>query len=401
MSDSFISIREVGRFEHVVFLGTHNAGQFRSKIENWLPKLDLSGAALLVSDNQSTDSTLTWLKPLLENLSIPVCLISQPKNIGGYGNLISRAVELESTLWITTLHQDDSYSHDHVTRHKRVIEKSAVDLGMICSESRSITPQGERINFPRGHWFLEGAWDPVKVFLAHLKNHSFPFSGATFSRQLLLGFPIPWYSTAFPDTELVMKMVMDYRVEFAAGISVDYLENPESESHSLDESHRDFGAFQALLRVFSHPNYGRLCRSIQINHLESFFDSLEDGINARFTDSILRNLMRQAAFELTSQHLPMSPELATRLAKGYSTVGDRRALEALESAGAALIQEKDHWAGSQMEPAKRSEVPARQALLAFTRLFPRSLVRLASLLLMKTTFGKRNFKGWDFDWKSR
>jgi hypothetical protein len=287
-----------------------------------------------------------------------------------------------------------------VQNHRKVISESDANLGMICSEAISINPDGERLGYPRAQWLLEGRSDPATVFFAHLRNHAYPFSGATFSKDVLLDFPIPWHSTAFPDTEIVMTMAIDYRTLFSSDITVKYLENPSSESHSLAPQHRDFGAFQALLRVFAHPNYKRLCETISKKEIEAFLRSLDEGIALRFQDPHYSRLMKQAAFEITAQHIGTSQEMATYLAEGYLRVGDVRALETLRSLGARIPSEV---------PTKPKAKPPLNSDVRFARNFeraavlaeflPRWLRRAVFKAFMKTKLGKNSLPGWDFDWR--
>ena len=259
----------IAQFEHVVFLGTFNADPFKVQIQGWLRGLDLAGVGLFVADNHSTDNTVTWMRELIADLNCFSVIAINKGNFGGYGNLAMNLVQFGSAKWVTTLHQDDRYSRNHVQNHRKIISHSAANLGMICSEAISVLPDGRRTGYPRAQWLLEDSPDPVTVFLAHLRNHAYPFSGATFSKDVLLKYPIPWHSTAFPDTEIVMKMAVDFRTEFASDVTVHYPENPSSESHSLTSQDRDFGVFQALLRVFAHPNYKVLCELVSKKNFQT------------------------------------------------------------------------------------------------------------------------------------
>jgi hypothetical protein len=273
---------------------------------------------------------------------------------------------------------------------------------MVCSEALSITPEGKRIGYPRAHWLLENNPDPVSVFLAHLRNHAYPFSGATFSKEVLLNFPIPWHSTSFPDTEIVMKMAVDYRVEFADGVTVKYLENPNSESHSLAPMHRDFGAFQALLRVFAHPNYEKLCRQIPERDFSGYLKSLDEGISQRFQDTSYSELMKQAAFEITAQHIGTGVAMANHLAEGYARVEDVRALEILEALGARLPKTAQRVAGEKGGERSIKNSPRITGYLAvLSSLIPRGLRKFLFKVLMKSKFGKDKLASWDFDWRIR
>jgi hypothetical protein len=390
----------IGEFEHVVFLGTYNADPFKSKIEKWLPALDLSGAALLVGDNKSTDSTVDWMSNLLGSLDCFAVIRVNDRNFGGYGNLATNLPQLKAAKWITTLHQDDEYSPEHVQNHRQRISVATPDLGMICSEAISVSPNGRRIGYPRAHWLLETRPDPLTVFLAHLKNHAYPFSGATFLKKALLEFPIPWHSTSFPDTEIVMKLAVDYQVEFAEGVTVKYLENPNSESHSLTPEHRDFGSFQALLRVFAHPNYEKLCRLLSERDTPSYLKALEEGISQRFQDIGYSNLMKQAAFEITAQHLGTSPAMATYLSGGYVRVGDVRAIEILSSLGASIP--KHAQPQSHLPPDSNLDGRDLENFGILARLsgyLPRGFRKALFTVLMRTKTGRAKLANWNFDWR--
>jgi hypothetical protein len=392
--------KSISDFEHIIFLGTYNADPFKSKIEKWLPALDLSGTALLVADNHSTDTTPLWMKNLIDSLECFAVIDGNERNLGGYGSLAANLKKLDAARWVTTLHQDDEYSPEHVQNHRLLLKDANPNLGMICSEAISISPDGARLGFPRAHWLLENISDPITVFLAHLRNHVFPFSGATFSKNVLLDFPIPWHSTAFPDTEIVMKLALQYRVEFASGVTVRYLENPNSESHSLSALHRDFGSFQALLRVFAHPNYEKLCQLISDGDLANYLKALDEGISQRFQDSGYAQMMKQAAFEITAQHVGTSPEMATYLAEGYSRVGDSRALEILQSLGASLPINTQPQPQKPTSKSPNGRLTSNIGLLAkLSSLLPRAVRRKLFKSLMKSKFGRTRLASWDFNWR--
>ena len=393
------ALNQLTGHDHIVFLGVYNADPFRSKIEAWLFELDLSGTALVVADNCSTDESVDWLRTLLAKLGVPNILIENANNYGGYGNLAMNLNLFPDATWVTTLHQDDRYSYDHVQRHRMIASASGSNLGMICSEARSITPEGNSRPYPRADWLLEDSRDPVTVFLAHLKNHAYPFSGATFSQEVLRSFPIPWHSTAFPDTEIVMKMIVDFDVEFAPGVTVEYLENPDSESHSLDQKHRDFGSFLALIRVFAHPNYKRLCDLVPVELIPNFVKALSAGISQRFEDPDLMNLLNQAVLEITTQHFGTTPDLAQALLRGYVRIGDARAVEVLTVLGAHPDILESEAATATASPSESVPVRTRSRRIpAVANLIPGPIMKFVFKRFMATRLGKRMFQAWDFDW---
>lgn len=390
---------EVSRFEHVVFLGTFNADKHRQKIENWLLRLDLTGTALVVSDNCSEDGTVEWLLPLLQKVTQPSILVQTLSNIGGYGNLANIVDALNGAKWITTLHQDDLYDRGHVQNHRRILMESGSELGMVCTEPRSVDAKGKVIPFPRGQWFLKDADIPT-LFLSHLKNHSFPFSGATFAHEGLKKFEIPWHGIAFPDTEIVMKMIVEFEVKFTQESTVAYFENPSSESHSLSEAQRDFGAFFALLRVFAHPNFTKLLAMVEPEDLAAFLEGLRGGIGSRFKDPAFADLMSHAAIELAAEHLGVTPAVADALTYGYDSVGDRKVLAILASLGAKLdgvVGDDPHVS----TPSSSSASFLRRTAIWLGRLIPSAIRRPMLVFFLSSPFGKKRFSQWDFEWRKR
>jgi len=387
---------------HLVFLRIYNADRFRSKIEDWLPDLDLSQAHLLIADNCSSDNSTKWLATLAKKLPYDVTLIRNEKNFGGYGNLSKNLPRFSNVKWVTTLHQDDFYLSAHVRSHREVIEASSPDVGMICSEAKSVSEAKRTIPYPRASWLIGQDADPVTIFLANLKHHTYPFSGATFSREVLERYPIPWHSTAFPDTEIVMKMCVEYKFRFSSEVTVEYLENVDSESHSLSSNQREFGAFQALIRVFSHPNYKALCELVEKENQPAFIDALVSGLSQRISDEYLRLLLTQSALEITAGYMGTFPELATHLSRGYLSIGDQSAVNVLVALGARDLSHRGTEAKASesiTSPTKSSMLSAIQlrTLGALPMVARKGLFRSA----MKTKLGKKLFPVWNFDWRRR
>jgi len=384
---------------HAVFLGLYNSDRFKERISDWLGELDLSGAHLYVVDNHSEVSPENWISSILFEKGVEFTFVQNKQNYGGYGSLIKNLDLFKNCDWVTTLHQDDRYSSDHVQRHVKITKKADHRLGLVCTEPISETLEGKEIALPRGNWFLNSTDDSVEYFLAHLKNHVFPFSGATFRTSVLRDYEVPWHSTAFPDTELVMKMAPDYGVIFAPGRTVRYFENPYSESHSLTSSQRDFGVFQALIRVFTHESYSKICKLVEESDRERFLRALIAGIAVRFQDRNLAAIFRQTAIELTSNHFGVHGPVAELLIDGYRDVGDVAAVNALISLSGAQVESslKSPSSASGTKPTRR---PIHYRIVsAFITLIPSRFRAPIARAVMKTALGKKVFPQWDFSWR--
>lgn len=386
-------------YHHVVFMGLHNPDKFRAKISNWLSGIDLSGTAIYVADNGSAISPESWVRELLEAKGVYYQYIQNDRNYGGYGSLIRNLERLKEVEWITTLHQDDWYAQDHVQGHRQVVKGSGAKLGVICSESISEDTDGRVITYPRGSWLLNDRSDEVGIFLAHLRSQIYPFSGATFRTSILRDYPIPWHSTAFPDTELIMKIAPRYEIKFAEGRTVRYLENPLSESHALTSHQRDFGAFQALIRVFTHEAYSQICEKVAPHDQEKFLKSLVQGIEIRFSDKSMAAIFCQTALEITSTHFGINGEMADFLIEGYRRAGDSAAVSIL-----AGVSNSADPAATTDEPLALNAPPASnnnlsKLALVLMRIIPRTLRKTVVRGIMRTRLGRRTFPQWNFRWK--
>ena len=388
----------LGDFQHVVFLGIYNAERFVAKIGDWLPNLRFGDSVLVIADNVSNDNSLEMVSELAQQTRVPYAVIRNARNYGGYGTLAVNLEYFQDAKWVTTLHQDDSYRPNHLDAHREILNNAPENLGMIASEAVSIDLRGRSVPYPRASWLLDPGADPVTIFLAHLKQHVFPFSGATFAKQALLDFPIPWHSSAFPDTELVMKMVADYSLTFAPGITVEYLENPQSESHYLSDSHRDLGAFQALIRTFAHPNYAKICKAVRPGSQGMFLAALKEGIQVRIHDPQLRKILIHTSLEMSSEHFGMSPQIVDRLVEVYADAQDYRAVEVLANVD-------DGGQGFDLENPRVGIRHTRRAsrgfLLTPLGLLPRQLRVFLAKFLMSSRLGKRILKSWNFEWETR
>jgi hypothetical protein len=215
---------------------------------------------------------------------------------------------------------------------------------------------------------------------------------------MLSNFPIPYNSTAFPDTELIMKMIVDYQVTRARGVTVDYLENPISESHSLDSAGRDLGAYQALVRVFSHSSFQKLCLLLPEDKVPAFFRGLASGIDLRFSHKGLASLLQQAAFEITLGHLEATPSRTRSFSEQASQTSSRVFLDYANAARRKTIPRAARLEETQISSVKGNFKILRNVLLKLSKLLPRNLRRLLFIQLMATSGGKRLFPQFDFDW---
>lgn len=395
--------------DHIAFLGLYNADEFRTRIEKWLSRIDTSDVCLIVVDNASQDSTPEWIVDLLQcSTHKNFVVLRNTINLGGYGSLSNTLESLTRTTWVTTLHQDDIYDDAHLRNHRFILSRKLSKLGMVFSEVTSEDHKGRSIAYPRMTWLLDQNPSPAQVFLGHIRNHIYPFSGATFLVEMLKKYPIPWHSTAFPDTELILKSCTEFKAVLADGKPVRYLENPKSESHTLDIHQRDFGAALALVRVFFHPNFESLYLGVPICDRPKFLEHLREGISLRIHDNQLAHFLQHLAVESLSQGIGLTPELARSLRIGFLETGDEFASKLLARLSTIDSSRGDFEAdpsfeGENMTATRRRELPGIIFVLKLMAKFvagmmPLRLRRVLFQQFMRTKLGKKILPEWHVNW---
>lgn len=381
--------------DHVTFLSLNNASRFKADIENWLPRLDISGTHLIVVDNASTDDTVSWIGEVLSKVRGQVSFYQNQLDFGGYGSLTNNLGNFADAVWVTTLHQDDIYLESHIQNHRKILFEKANGLGIICTEATSITPTGKTLYYPRGSWLIEKNADSLIVFLAHLRNHIFPFSGATLSLEALRRFEIPAGSTAFPDTELIMKMAPWFSFAFADYGTVKYRENPNSESHSIFGRRRDLETIRALMRVFFHESFFAICQSVQIKKREEFLRSLGKGIGIRIQNKELANNLFELVSLITTKNFESIDSDSKSELRSFDSINQK--VSSLE----LLVQEHRSEPSKNIENQKTGNTLGSKFMIVvqpLLRFVPREFQIWLFRGLMRTKVGRLLLPQWDFQW---
>ncbi len=294
----------------------------------------------MICDNNSTDETWSLARDLIPKSYPKVVFVQTPINLGGYGAFSLNFDLFKHAEWVTTFHQDDKYGQDHLSGHAELTSSAAPNIGLIASEQQSYAPNGSRLGYPRAYWFLPPNPEPARVFLANLKRHTLPFSGASFRRQLLEEIRIPWHSTAFPDTELVLRMLPKWSGMVDSNSVVQYLENPLSESHSIENPERNLGAAMALARVFASRNFSELCSLVPAKERETFVSEVLAGLDHRIEEITHHKFTTTLALEIMFQEFGPLPVISQKLESVYYNIGAYTASDLLHTLHTTLSSQE-------------------------------------------------------------
>ena len=266
-----------------VYVGVYNGLDFLPEVRSFLEESYWDGFKLIVVDNASSDKSWNEIKTWVNFLKMPFTLVRNPINLGGGGSFeLNR--DLLKTKWVTFIHQDDLYSKIHLEVLSNAAKSAKSEVIAISTEMGSMDVTGnEKFSTPRPIWLLKDK-SPISYFLANLKTHLVPWGSTIFRTREFLSVDLAWHSTAFPDTEMVLKMsALGDFVNLPVQTML-YRENPISESHGLGNPEKQFASVAALSRVFASSNFIKLAHGVPASRREDFLSDLKKGIRNRVQD---------------------------------------------------------------------------------------------------------------------
>ena len=266
-----------------VYIGIFNGEKYLAEIRSFLQCSYSDDFNLVVVDNASTDMSWIEINHWVNFLSMPYTLVRNPINLGGGGSFELNKDLLESE-WVTFIHQDDKYFPNHLEVLSKAAKFTKPKVIAISTEMGSMDVTGsEKFSTPRPIWLLKDK-SPISYFLANLKTHLVPWGSTIFRTKEFLSVDLAWHSTAFPDTEMVLKMsALGDFVNLPVQTML-YRENPISESHGLGNPEKQFASVAALSRVFASSNFIKLAHEVPASRREVFLSDLKKGIRNRVQD---------------------------------------------------------------------------------------------------------------------
>jgi hypothetical protein len=278
-----------------MFFGLYNAEQYLDVILEFL-RSQPDDFQVLIVDNASSDSTWSKIREWPLKLLNKATLVKNPINLGATGSLALN-LDLIRTPWVSTIHQDDFYLKNHVHVQVEAIKSVTPDCSCVVTDMGSLSSTGKiEAGRPRASWLLPDH-SPESLFIANLRLHSVPFPAAAFRVEKLKATPIPWHSTAMPDTEWVLKAIGPNGILHVPQITMHYRENPFSESHSLGEPESQLGNFMSLNRVLNSESFYQLLLSVADHDRNKFAEAVFDGLRFRIKDEGRLGLISLAAAE--------------------------------------------------------------------------------------------------------
>lgn len=382
-----------------VYVGIYNGQQYLPEIKKFLGNSYWDGFNLVIVDNASDDESWNELKQWASFLKMPYKLVRNSINLGGGGSFYLNK-DLLNSEWVTFIHQDDIYFSNHLYELSKAAKFSKPDVIAISTEMGSMDNDGKlRYSTPRPIWLLKDK-SPISYFLSNLKTHMVPWGASIFRTKEFLSVDLAWHSTAFPDTEMLLKMCALGEFVNLPIQTMLYRENPISESHGLGNSEKEIAAVAALSRVFSSEQFKNLAQQVSILRREEFLSEIKNGIGIRIHDTNLAKIVELIVEEsLLIAWKYSEPNLIESVSAKYADFGAERVTELFdrilgnESGGdSKLLARKQNNPRVALSKNENDLARNRIILDGVLKYFPYRMRRylLKVLLKLKISFNKNH-----------
>jgi hypothetical protein len=307
-----------------VFVGVFNGEMYlkdvRSQLEAQLDK----NVDLLIVDNFSQDQSWNMLSKLsFSEFQGSVTLVRNSVNCGATGSFYVN-LDLLATEWVTFWHQDDTYLPKHIDILVSGLHGVTEKVVALSTRMGSRDVQGKVLPTPPRAFELVDYRNRALALSATIKNHLIPWPCTAFKVGALLQAESPWHSSSFHDTEISMHLILLGELEFLDVETMLYTENPMSGSHELENAERILGAFLAIHRFISSPNFLNYLASLSWRDRDKLLNTVSGSIRARIPMEPHCSIVIAALYESASFALRYESTIATlELSELYSKVGGK------------------------------------------------------------------------------
>lgn len=391
-----------------VFVGLYNSDPYFQHLIGQIESQKVAHVRWLFVDNASSDNTWQNISGWASASNRDVTLVRNGFNLGATGSIFVN-FDLVTTEWATFIHQDDIYLPAHLETLSRATAKAPAGAVGVFSDLGRADPDGKAIgSFPPPIWMVPDL-DPPTVFLALLRNHCIPWPALAVRTEVFRETEAPWHSTAFPDTEITMRLAGRGTFVHVSKETMRYRDSITSESRSIDDRERKFGATVSLFRVFGSDEFASLASALPVSERSAFVTGLESAIAVRLGETDRGRLVLAGALERLAELWDSTePTSLERLSALYGGLGG--------TATSGLLGRMAAAAGGTAEVAP-SEIPldaaqdvvvsrTHQVATAVRRLYerighriPYGLRRLVARTVIRLATRSDTLSPWRFEWR--
>lgn len=304
-----------------IFLGVYNGAEYLDSLQKQLSNQTTQDFNLLVVDNNSSDDSLAKLVRWEKIFGVRLTLVSNSINLGAHGSMQNN-LDLITTPWFSQIHQDDFYSSSHLETLISGIAQSNHDIVSVSTLMGSMTKDGKRVAPPpRAALFIKEFDQPSQV-VQNIRTHCVPDPATAFKLEAFRATVSQWHSTAFPDSEQILKLCALGRFRFIPKETMMYRENPSSQSHSIEKSESELETCLALLRFFHSEEFVIVLKMVKSGEESLFINGILKALKFRITNEILSSLVSISLLEVVFQLTEYSEKSILKMAiPAYKSLG--------------------------------------------------------------------------------
>lgn len=313
-----------------------------------------------------------------------VTVVQNNSNLGPLGSL-HRSLDLISTPWVATLHQDDIYLPHHLEVHRSQLEEAGPDTVASFTQMEGVSEDGatRTVGVPQSSEGLDRVRSP-DLLLGILRRHPLAAPTLAFHKDRAFVHDLVWFDSGAPDSEWYARLACRGNFRVSRQVTTLYRDTLVSESRQTDRKTRAWQWAQSLNRLLLSADFCDFAVTIAPGDRDQFARELLESIPSRYPDSpIFGFLQYTAAQTLTNAWDYSSQEALDFLYSTLESLGGSAAANTLapQCSTTSIVRPADTAAVLGVLPEKgRLHRAGRTAYQRFGhRLSPAARKRLYSI----------------------
>ena len=242
-----------------IFLGTYNGEKWVSDSINYLERQDAKPFDVVIIDNGSTDKTVPIIQKKLKEADLVnnYKLIVNESNIGAIATFLDR-LELFNSEWIIMVHQDDVYLPNYISTLKSAIENVSSETSIIFSAMRRIDEKNQEILSPPTLASKLSEKDRFQNLLLSIQLQPVNFPACAMKTSSLNSIQTSRHTTAFNDTEMILKLLCVSDIKYVAEETVFYRVHQGNASNITSTNASDYSVFIGLIEFINSKEFNSI-----------------------------------------------------------------------------------------------------------------------------------------------
>ena len=248
-------------------------------------------AAVNGPDSVATQRLSTWAHQSKHLVTV----VQNNSNLGPLGSLY-RSLDLMSTPWIATLHQDDIYLPNHLDVHRSQLREAGPEVVASFTQMEGVSEDGatRTVGVPQVSEGLDRGLSPA-LLLGILRRHPLAAPTLAFHKDRAFVHDLVWFDSGAPDSEWYARLACRGTFRVSAQVTTLYRDTPVSESRQTDRQTRAWQWAQSLNRLLLSADFHDLAVTITPGDRDQFARELLEAIPSRYPDSPIFGFLQYAA----------------------------------------------------------------------------------------------------------